>query len=331
MTLKNIAFAAILGLSVGCTPKHEKAVLPSWNETTVKQQLIHYLTKDVNAIPVADRIAVFDMDGTLVTERPFSIELAISIQRLLDRGEKEPEVRQWIEYDYAKKLAENPHDTAVYNHIIVDGENVLQNMIMKSFDGADCEEYISYANKCLNTAKNKDYQMAYADMFYQPMLELVDLLREKQFQVYIVSAAMQGVVWSICPQIIGADRDHLLGIRHQKEVLFGQNGAISYKLKGKLVEPVNNLKGKAINIYDHLGKIPVVAVGNTYSDFGMFHMASCSQYPSLSLMLNHDDSEREYAYSPCHIEGVNWQDSLRANGWLQADMSKEFKVVWMNK
>lgn len=97
------------------------------------------------------------------------------------------------------------------------------------------------------------------------------------------------------------------------------------------MDPVNNYKGKAINIYNQIGKIPVMAVGNTYSDFGMFHMASCSKYPNLSLMLNHDDDEREYVYSPTHGQKMNWQDSLRLNNWLQADMSKEFKIVWKKK
>lgn len=289
------------------------------------------MNTDVDKIPVEDRIAVFDMDGTLVTEKPFGIETVVSIHRLLEMGEKDPFVRDWIEYQYAEKLAVNPRDTSVLNHCYINGENILANIILKPFDGADCEEYIRFANKCLNTAKNADYELVYTDMFYQPMLELIDILKEKQFQIYIVSASMQGIVWSICPQVIGVERDHLLGIRHPKQVVFKKGGPISYKIKGAMLEPTNGYKGKAINIYDHIGKIPVVAVGNTYSDFGMFHMASCSPYPNLSLMLNHDDAEREYAYSPTHGRLMNWQDSLRLNGWLQADMSKEFKVVWKAK
>lgn len=72
-----------------------------------------------------------------------------------------------------------------------------------------------------------------------------------------------------------------------------------------------------------------MAVGNTTGDFGMFHLASTSMYPHLAMMINHDDAEREYVYEPYHGTAVpHWQDSLSINGWLQADMSKEFKTVW---
>ena len=98
-----------------------------------------------------------------------------------------------------------------------------------------------------------------------------------------------------------------------------------------MMSPVNNYEGKAINIYDHIGKVPVVAVGNALSDFGMFHMAECSPHPHLSLLLHHDDAEREYVYSPSHGGKYNWQDTIRHYNWIQADMSKEFKVIWKKK
>ena len=328
MKLKNILLAAVAGITFGCTPQNNQDCLPSWNETPVKQRILNFLQVEAEKIPLEDRIAVFDMDGTLVCERPFGIETVVSIHRLLEQGEQNPSLKETIEYQYAKKLKANPHDETVLNNRVVDGENVFANIIMKPFDGADCEEYIQFANKCLNTAVNTDYGLKYADMFYQPMLELVDALREKQFQVFIVSASMQGIVWSICPQVLGLDRLHLMGIRHSKKVAFQKGGPIAYTIENSRLEPVNDYKGKAINIYDHIGKVPVVAVGNTYSDFGMFKMVSCSPYPNLSVMLNHDDAEREYVYSPTHGRNMNWQDSLAVNNWLQVDMSKEFKVVW---
>ena len=115
------------------------------------------------------------------------------------------------------------------------------------------------------------------------------------------------------------------------DVSFPEHGPVSYVLKNEMLKPKNNYYGKAVNIYNHVGKNPVVAIGNTSGDFGMFHMASCSKYPHLALMLNHDDDVREYAYAPHKGSTPHWQDSLRINGWLQADMSKEFKVVWKQK
>lgn len=330
MKIRNILFLAAIGFLNSCSTNDNADILPSWNDTPVKERIVQFLNQKVDQIPVADRIAVFDMDGTLVCEKPWGIETVVSIHRLLEEGEKDSAMRNSVEYQYAKKLYANSRDTAVLNHTYENGQNYLANIILKPFDGVDKEEYVAFANHCLNTAKHWDHGLVYADMFYQPMLELVDALKDKQFKIYIVSASMQGIVWSICPQELGLERDRLIGIRHPKKVSFNE-GKLSYKLQAGMMSPVNSYEGKTINIYDHIGKIPVVAVGNAYSDFGMFHMAACSPYPHMALLLHHDDAEREYAYSPTHGAAINWQDTLRHYDWLQADMSKEFKVVWKKK
>lgn len=330
MKLKNYVLVAVVGISFSCT-QQSATILPSWNETPIKQQLINYINVDVDKIPVEDRIAVFDMDGTIACERPLGFEMVTSVHRMIERGEKEPSIKETTEYKFAKLLSVNPRDTAVFNHCYVNGKNFMDNITMKSFEGMDNEDYVAYAHTYLNKASNQKFGIKYADMFYQPMLELINVLKEKHFQIYVVSGSMQGLVWSVCPQNIGLDREHLLGTYINMNVSFTKNGKVSYKLKNEMLQPKNNYYGKAVNIYNHIGKTPVVAIGNTSGDFGMFHMASCSKYPHLVLMLNHDDDIREYAYAPHKGNTPHWRDSLRINGWLQADMSKEFKVVWKQK
>ena len=330
MKIRNILLSAIAALTMGCSSHRNEQLLPSWNDTPVKQKLVEFITHQADKIPVDHRIAVVDMDGTLICERPFGIETMVSIHRLLQQGETDEAVRQTVEYDYARRLAVNPRDTSVLNHCWDNGQNYLQNIILKPFHGADFEEYIDFARNCLNREKNADYHKTYADMVYQPMIELVEALKEKEFEIYVVSGSMEGIVWSICPQMIGAERDHLLGIRHPKRVERTSDGKLKLVLEGEMLKPVNDYDGKIVNIYDHIGKMPTVAIGNSYSDFGMFHMVEASPHPHLALLLHHDDAEREYEYSPCWDSRVNWQDTLRAYQWLQADMSKEFKVVWKN-
>ena len=329
--MKNLILLAVAGLAISCTPQQETTVLPSWNETPIKQQLVNYLDVEVQKIPVEDRVAVFDMDGTIACERPLWFEMKVAVQRMVDLAKADTTLNQLTEFQYAQKLAVDENDTTVLNHWFVDGNNYLDSIIMKAFDGVENEEYVSYANRFLNKEKDSKYNITYADMFYQPMLELIAALQQKQFQIYIVSGSMQGLVWSVCPQNIGFDRQHLLGTRQAMEVSFPKGGPVSYVLQKSVLKPKNNYYGKSINIYNHIGKTPVVAIGNTVGDFGMFHMASCSKYPHFVLMLNHDDAEREYAYPPFYEGNPNWQDSLRINNWLQADMSKEFKVVWKQK
>ncbi len=332
MNLKNfIAAVAVGGFVMSCTQQPEQALLPSWNDTPVKQKLLDFLNVQVEQIPVEDRVAVFDMDGTIACERPLWFEMSVAVQRMAELAKENPSLLEMTEYQYATKLAANHNDTTVLNHWVVDGKDYLRSIKEMAFEGMENEEFIRYANEYLNTAKDEKYGLKFADMFYQPMLELIDMLEEKQFQVYIVSGSYQGVVWSVCPQNLGFDRNHLMGTRQAMKVSFPKEGPVSYVLEKGEFTPHNNYYGKSLNIYNQIGKIPVMAVGNTVGDFGMFHMASCSPYPNFSLMLNHDDEEREYAYPPFYSGNPNWQDSLRLNRWIQADMSKEFKVVWKKK
>lgn len=325
--------AIILGsaLLFSCQNTPATDPLPSWNDTDIKKQLIEYVGEKATAIPEEDRIAVFDMDGTIACETPLWFEIAVAVQRMSEKAQADSTLLSQPEYRYACKLSENPNDTTVLNHWFVDGVNYMDSVILKAFEQEDHESYIEYAHRFLTGNKPYKYGEHYADLFYQPMLELIDYLQENRFQIYIVSGSMQGVVWSICPQTIGFDRQHLIGTRQTLQPVYTKNGT-EYLIQKSICLPKNDGNGKSCNIYDRIGKVPVMAVGNTTGDFGMFHLVSTSKYPHLALMLNHDDAEREYAYEPYHGTAVpHWKDSLRINNWLQADMSKEFKTVWMTR
>ena len=329
--MKSMLLLAVAGMAFGCAPKNDQPFLPSWNDTPVKQELMNYIKTQVDKIPVDDRVAVFDMDGTLACEKPLWFGMSVAVHRMAELAKDDPSLLNSLDYQFAQKLEVNPADTSVIDNWYVDHVDYGDSILLKAFEGMENEDFIQYTNNYLNTHKDAKYDIKYADMFYQPMIELIDELKKKQFQIYVVSGSIQGVVWSICPQVLGFDRDHLIGTRQAMQVSFPKGGPVSYVLKKETLKPSNNYYNKSINIYNHIGKNPVVAIGNTVGDFGMFHMASCSKYPNLSLMLNHDDAEREYAYPPYYSSTPNWQDSLRLNKWIQADMSKEFKIVWKKK
>lgn len=328
--IKPVLISLILSMNMSCVPTTVEEHLPSWNDTEIKAKIIDYVGLAIVEIPVEDRIAVFDMDGTISCESPLWPEMAVAVQGMVTQLDKNPELIEQKEYRYAKKLSVNPTDTTVLNHWVVGGVNYLDSILFKSFQNTDHESYVNFATKYLEATKAPKYNMTYADMFYQPMLELIDYLKENNFTIYIVSGSIQGVVWSICPQTINLDRDHLLGTRQILAPIYNTASKnTSFVIKSGIYQPKNDGNGKSLNIYSHIGKVPVFAFGNTTGDFGMFHLTSTSKYPNISLLLNHDDAKREYAYPPYHGHAVhNWQDSLKVNNWLQADMSKEFKTLW---
>jgi phosphoserine phosphatase len=331
------SFLIILILfTISCTPQKNSASSPtdplqSWNNTPIKQSILDYLNDSITKIPVEDRIAVFDMDGTIACETPLWFEMYAAVKGLNDQSKKDPKLLKQKEYQYAVKLAINPFDTSVTNH----WGPYIDPMVWKAYEGKDNEVYVDSARAYLTKTKSKDprpsFKMPLAKMFYQPMLELLQLLKEKQFSVYVVSGSVQGVIWSTCPQTIGFDREHLIGtVQADTPVYVPTENKTKFLIKKEIYQPKNDKDGKSQNIYSRIGKVPVFAFGNTTSDFGMFRLVSTSKYPNACYLLNHDDSIREYFYLPWHgTPDPNWQKTMKLNRWKQVDMSKEFSTVWM--
>ena len=303
--------------------------LPSWNETPVRQSILKFISEDAKSIPVEDRIAVFDMDGTIACEMPLWYEMYAAVYGLNLQSAKDPGLLGLPEYQYAGKLAKNPADTSVSNHF----DAYMDSMVWKAYAGIDHEVYVDSTRSYLSRTKDPKYGLFLADMFYQPMLELISYLKENGFTIYIVSGSMQGCVWSVCPQVLGIDRAHLLGTRQMMVPVYdAKNHRTQFVIGKGVFSPTNDGNGKSLNLYSRIGKVPVFAFGNTMGDFGMFHLTSTSKYPHAVYMLNHNDSIREYAYPPYYGTAVpHWKDSLEVNHWNQVNMAREFKTVWMNK
>ena len=305
-------------------------LLPSWNDTSsIKRSIVKYLENSISSIPDSDRIAVFDMDGTIACETPLWFEMYAAVKGLNDQSKKDRKLLLQKEYQYALKLAIDPFDTSVINH----WGPYIDSMVWKAYVGYDHEAYVDSAQAYLSRTKSKDPRftnMVLANMFYRPMIELLNYLKEKQFSIYVVSGSVQGVIWSTCPQTIGFNREHLIGTIQLDSAVYDPAGKkTEFIIKKGIYQPKDDKDGKSQNIYSRIGKVPVFAFGNTTSDFGMFRLTSTSKYPNACYLLNHDDAAREYAYLPWHgTPDPTWQQTMKLNRWQQADMSKVFKTVW---
>lgn len=331
MKTSKLTLSLLLALATALSACNQGDPLPSWNNTPIKQSILQFIKNDVKEIPVEDRVAVFDMDGTIACETPLWFEMYAAVNELNAQSTKNPELLKKKEYRYAKKLGVNPADTSVTNNWVSSKGNYVDTMVWKAYAGMDHEYYVESARKYLTTAKDMKYNIPLAKMFYQPMVELIQLLKDNNFKIYIVSGSTQGVIWSVCPQVIGFERENLIGTRQVLVPSYDKaNKKTTFTIQQGIYGPKDDNNGKSLNIYSHIGKIPVFAFGNTNGDFGMFHITSTSKYPHVEYLLNHDDAEREYAYPPYHGKEVkNWQDSLKNNGWKQVNVKEEFKTVWI--
>lgn len=317
-----------------CKPEKQMGdPLPSWNETPIKKSILEYISSAVKEIPVADRIAVFDMDGTIACETPLWFEMYAAVNGLNQQSEMYPALLKYPEYRYARKLAKNPADTSVTNHWATPQANYIDSMVWKAYTGFDNEVYVDSARIFLSKTKDQKYNIILSKMFYQPMLELIKYLKDNQFTVYVVSGSVQGIIWSVCPQTIYVDRAHLIGTNQILTPTYKPlEKRTEFIIEKGIFLPKDDKDGKSLNIYSHIGKTPVFAFGNTTGDFGMFHLTSTSKYPHAEYLLNHNDSVREYAYPPYHgAPDTTWQKTMKLNHWKQVDMAQEFKTVWMTE
>jgi len=299
--------------------KPSAEVLPSWNETSNRQRIIDFVNlvtdeASPSYVPKEERIAVFDLDGTLFCEKPLYLQVLIAAERLYDQAEKNPVLRDIEPYKGAWK-----RDWGY----ISDHTNFLE-MNLTAFEGDTEEEYKKYVEDYLTGRKNPDFKVPYIDLFYVPMLELLDFLRSRDFELYIVSGSPQEFIRVFSKEKINVPLEKVIGDTISVAFEVREKRAV-YIRKHAVVEPEVLREGKPENIRMRLGRAPIFAFGNSNDDIAMLEAAFASGLPNLSLTLYHDDGEREYAY------GKGAEKVLKAageRGWAIVSMKKDFKVIF---
>jgi len=287
--------------------------LASWvgGPGTIKQKIIDFVEQvtDKNSqhfVPESDRIATFDMDGTLICEKPTSIAEVIAVNFLQTIANESPTLSQVQPY---KAALNNDHEYL--------GENYLQ-VLNTAYLGYPQSQYREEALKFITTEQHPGFKILYGDLFYQPMVELIEYLKLNKFDVYIVSGSWQGLVRVMGQEKLGFEYSHLIGSKVELDFQV-RNGNAVFLRAGSSLEPANVEAGKPENILAHIGVKPILAFGNSSGDQQMYDYTSTNQYRHLILSLDHDDAEREYQYTST----VKYKE-----GWLKVSMKDDFKVVF---
>lgn len=263
--------------------------LPSWNEGKNKDQIIDFIESTIDKdsksfVPVNDRIAVFDNDGTLWTEYPIYNEIYFLSYQLLHLKE------QGVN---AKVLNKEP-----FSSLLMDREETLKNLGLPVAFKALSEIYanqrkseIDRLAKSFIQTKHPERNLPFANLAYQPMLELLDYLKENDYRVYIVSGGSTPFMRAILPSIYGIPPENIIGSNVSIN-------ATMYNEKIDLIydnhfENINNGIQKVVNIEQVIGKRPVLAVGNSDGDIEMLTYTTSNKGRQLALIIDHDDMERE--------------------------------------
>lgn len=300
--------------------------LPSWNEGPSKKAILDFVTKTTKEgtsdfIPVADRIACFDNDGTLWSEQPLYFQLAFAFDRV---KAMEPQHPEWKNTQPFKALLEGDMKT-----VMAGGEKAVIQIIMATHAGMNTIEFDQIVKEWINTAKHPATNKLYKEMVFQPMVELLNYLRANEYKTYIVSGGGIDFMRPWTQEVYGIPSEQVIGssIKVKYEIVDGQ--PVLVKLPE--VNSIDDKEGKPENIYQYIGKRPVFAAGNSDGDYAMLQWVStASGYPRFGLIVHHTDEVREYVYDRKstigHLE-KGLDDAAKYN-WLVVDMKTDWKKIY---
>lgn len=294
--------------------------LPSWTEGPAKQAILDFVatvTDPGNAahVPAADRIATFDNDGTLWAEKPTYFQLYFTIDRIKSLAADNP---GWaMTQPYQAVLEDDRERMAAF------ARDDLATLIAAAHANTTQTEFAIAADEFLSRARHPDRGVPFTDLTYQPMLELLDLLRDHEFRLFIVSGGGIEFIRSFSEEVYGIRRENVIGSSLQYE--FKEAGEGSEIIRLPRLGSFDDREVKPANIALHIGRRPVIAVGNSDGDLEMLQYATDGSGPSLAVLLHHDDPVREYDYDHGTEAALA---AAEARDWLIVSIARDFETVF---
>jgi phosphoglycolate phosphatase-like HAD superfamily hydrolase len=299
--------------------------LPSWNQGPARQALVG-LVKDVTTkgsprfVPLAERIAVFDNDGTLWSEQPMYVQLAFILDRVKALAPQHPD---WKEQEpYRSVLAGDLKGLAA------SGEKGLLELMAATHAGMTSEEFTATVEEWLATAKHPKYGRPYTECVYQPMLELLAYLRANGFKTFIVSGGGVEFMRPWTQAVYGIPPEQVVGssIKTAYEVTDGKPAI----RRLPEIDFIDDKEGKPVGIQKFIGRRPIAAFGNSDGDFQMLEWTTSAPGTRLGLLVHHDDGEREAAYDrESHIGRLaRGLDEAPRRGWTVVSVKRDWKRVF---
>ena len=302
--------------------------LPSWNEGPARKAITDFVAKVTREggpdfVAPADRVAVFDNDGTLWSEQPMYFQFAFALDRVKALADRHPEWKDKLPF---KAVLEGDIRTA-----LAGGEKAMAEIVGATHGGMTTEEFKQVVLAWTKTARHPKFDRPYTDLVYQPMLEVLAYLRANGFRTYLVSGGgvdfmrpWSQAVYGIPPeQVVGSSGKTKFELRDGKPVL----------VKLPEIDFIDDGPGKPVGIHKFIGKRPVMAFGNSDGDLQMLQWTTAGTGPRFGLIVHHTDAEREWAYDrQSHVGRLDKAlDAAPKAGWTVVDMRKDWRVIYPSR
>jgi phosphoglycolate phosphatase-like HAD superfamily hydrolase len=316
-----------MAVNVSTTPM---AGLSSWRDGPAKQAITEFVARVSGAdgsepVPVDERVAVFDNDGTLWCEKPMPIQLDFILRRLAEMAQADPALRERQPWKAAHERDYGWLSKLMDEHYAGDDSNVkiLAAGILAAYDGISVEDFEAQADAFLHSAKHPTLGRGYLETAYAPMVDLLDYLAANGFSNYIASGGGRDFMRPISQEVYGIPRQRVIGstaaLAYDSDE---RGGTITHKPEADYLDDGPQ---KPIRIWSRTGRRPLLAAGNSNGDIQMLHFTQHPDKPSLRLLVLHDDDEREFAYTTGAEQAL---DQAAGDGWTVVSVKNDWASVF---
>jgi len=299
--------------------------LASWNDGPAKRSIVQFVKKVTKAgaadfVPPAERVAVFDNDGTLWAEQPMYFQLFFALDRVKELAPQHPE---WRDKEPFASLLKGDVKSA-----LAGGEKAILEIVMATHAGMNTEAFVKIVKDWLAGARHSETQRRYAEMVYQPMLELLAFLRANGFKTFIVSGGGIEFMRPWTEAVYGIPPEQVVGSSIKTK--FEMRSGIPVLVRLPEINFIDDKEGKPVGIHSHIGRRPVAAFGNSDGDLQMLQWTTAAPGARFGLIVHHTDSKREWAYDrQSHVGQLDKAlDEAKAKGWIVVDMKNDWKVIY---
>jgi phosphoserine phosphatase len=301
------------------------APLPSWRPGREKQTILDFVARvssdgTPEFVPRAERIAVFDNDGTLWGEQPIYVQGAFVVDRVRELAPQHPD---WKERQPFKGVLE-----ADKKAVAATGEQGLTELLAATHAGSTTDEFSEIVTQWIERARHPALNRPYTDLTYQPMLELLAFLRQNDFKVFVVSGGGVEFMRPWIERVYGIPKERVVGSR--AKVRYEVRGGVPVLVRLPEVELIDDKAGKPVGIHQLIGHRPIAAFGNSDGDFEMLEWTTTAPGARLGVIIHHTDAEREWAYDRASHVGqlARALDEAPQRGWVVVDMKRDWEVIY---
>ena len=319
---------AIRPAEVASQPNPTTDALPSWNDTATKRAITAFVAKvtregSPDFVPPAERIAVFDNDGTLWCEQPVYVQVVFALDRVKALADKHPE---WKEKQPFKAALEGDHKA-----LVAVGQKGLVEIVTATHTGMTLDEFNAAVADWIATAKHPKFKRLYTECVYQPMLELLTYLRGNGFKTFIVSGGTADFMRPWAEKVYGVPPEQVVGTTFKTKYVV-RAGTPEIVIEPQ-IDLIDDHAGKPVGIARQIGRRPIMAFGNSDGDFEMLEYTTTGKGPRFGLLVHHTDAEREFAYDrTSHIGKLDkGLDAAGKRGWLLVNIKDDWKTVFAER